>query len=186
MKRERGSISLEAVITLSVFMMVMMLCLGMLLTLYVDAKVQWCVKEVTDDIGLSPLDIDQHPLLLETALTGYLDKKLKKEGLEHFVKLQHLYKSDFRDDGVFSWAIHYKYTFLTPFKKDVWVVPVASFIQGDHLTLASPLVYITTYGKKYHVGTCRYLKKSKHPIDLEQAVERGYTPCSVCNPPPPP
>lgn len=44
-------------------------------------------------------------------------------------------------------------------------------------------VYITKTGKKYHKGNCRYLKKSKIKITLEEACKRGYTPCKVCKPP---
>lgn len=45
------------------------------------------------------------------------------------------------------------------------------------------IVYITRTGKKYHTGDCRYLSKSKIPITLKKAIQRGYTPCSVCSPP---
>jgi hypothetical protein len=44
-------------------------------------------------------------------------------------------------------------------------------------------VYITETGTKYHRDGCRYLSKSKIPISLSDAKARGYTPCSVCNPP---
>jgi len=44
-------------------------------------------------------------------------------------------------------------------------------------------VYITRTGRKYHRAGCRYLRKSKIPISLKDAIKRGYTPCSVCNPP---
>ena len=47
----------------------------------------------------------------------------------------------------------------------------------------STTVYITDYGEKYHTSTCQYLYDSKHSISLSRAVERGYKPCSVCNPP---
>ena len=43
-------------------------------------------------------------------------------------------------------------------------------------------VYVTRTGAKYHRGHCRYLSKSKIPIDLESAVA-SYGPCSVCKPP---
>ncbi len=46
-----------------------------------------------------------------------------------------------------------------------------------------PTVYITRTGAKYHTAGCRYLKKSSIPISLSEAIERGYTPCSVCHPP---
>lgn len=45
------------------------------------------------------------------------------------------------------------------------------------------IVYITRTGKKYHTEDCRYLSKSKIPITLKEAIQRGYTSCSVCSPP---
>ena len=43
-------------------------------------------------------------------------------------------------------------------------------------------VYVTRTGKKYHRGSCRYLKKSKIKITLSEAKKR-YQPCKVCKPP---
>jgi micrococcal nuclease len=42
-------------------------------------------------------------------------------------------------------------------------------------------VYVTRTGKKYHRGSCRYLRASKIPISLNEAKER-YEPCPVCRP----
>jgi hypothetical protein len=47
----------------------------------------------------------------------------------------------------------------------------------------SQTVYITKTGKKYHVRTCGYLSRSSIAISLSDAIESGYTPCSVCDPP---
>ena len=44
-------------------------------------------------------------------------------------------------------------------------------------------VYITKTGAKYHRGSCRYLSRSKIPISLEEAKNKGYGACSVCKPP---
>jgi micrococcal nuclease len=44
----------------------------------------------------------------------------------------------------------------------------------DHET-----VYVTTSGKKYHKDGCRYLKKSKKALSIQEAKER-YTACKVC------
>jgi hypothetical protein len=44
-------------------------------------------------------------------------------------------------------------------------------------------VYITRTGEKYHRGSCGYLSQSKIAIALSTAKARGYTPCSVCDPP---
>ena len=43
-------------------------------------------------------------------------------------------------------------------------------------------VYVTQTGKKYHRGSCSYLRRSKILISLEEAKLR-YSPCSLCGPP---
>lgn len=43
-------------------------------------------------------------------------------------------------------------------------------------------VYITNSGNKYHRAECKYLSKSEIPIKKSEAINEGYTPCSVCNP----
>lgn len=43
-------------------------------------------------------------------------------------------------------------------------------------------VYVTRTGKKYHRGSCNYLRKSKTPMKLSEAKAR-YGPCSRCRPP---
>lgn len=45
------------------------------------------------------------------------------------------------------------------------------------------LVYITKTGSKYHRDGCRYLSKSRIPINLSDAKAQGYDACSVCDPP---
>lgn len=43
-------------------------------------------------------------------------------------------------------------------------------------------IYITDTGKKYHLGHCSHLAKSKIEIDRSKAIAQGYTPCSRCDP----
>jgi len=43
-------------------------------------------------------------------------------------------------------------------------------------------VYITRTGSKYHRAGCGYLHSSCIPISKAEAIRRGYTPCSRCNP----
>ena len=44
-------------------------------------------------------------------------------------------------------------------------------------------VYITRTGKCYHLGSCSSLSRSKIPISLADAKDRGCRPCRRCNPP---
>lgn len=43
------------------------------------------------------------------------------------------------------------------------------------------IVYITNTGDRYHRAGCRFLE-SKAPINREDAINRGYTPCKTCKP----
>ena len=51
----------------------------------------------------------------------------------------------------------------------------------DHLPSIGK-IFRTTTGKKYHVESCRYLSKSKIPISIREAEEKGLGPCGVCKP----
>lgn len=56
-------------------------------------------------------------------------------------------------------------------------------LQEDAVT--NHIVYVTEQGEKYHEKGCRYLRDGYSSLRLEEAVDKGYTPCSVCNPPRP-
>ena len=43
------------------------------------------------------------------------------------------------------------------------------------------IVYVTRTGAKYHTESCRYLRKSKIPMNLSDA-KASYDPCKVCDP----
>ena len=58
------------------------------------------------------------------------------------------------------------------------------FIIGVTLTsnALSQNVYVTKSGKKFHKGSCYYLKSSKKEITFQRAIELNFQPCSVCKP----
>lgn len=45
------------------------------------------------------------------------------------------------------------------------------------------IVYVTKSGTKYHREGCSYLSDSKTALTLAEAKEKGYAPCSRCDPP---
>lgn len=47
-------------------------------------------------------------------------------------------------------------------------------------TSDSAIVYVTKTGKKYHLGDCSALAKSRIPIKLGDAKARGRQPCALC------
>ena len=54
--------------------------------------------------------------------------------------------------------------------------------EGLDLEPEGSIVYITRTGIRFHEGDCRYLRKSRIPILIEEAEGSGYTPCKVCKP----
>ncbi len=55
---------------------------------------------------------------------------------------------------------------------------------GTTETVVAPqetIVYVTRTGKKYHRKGCRYLRRSKIPMERSLA-QRIYLPCFVCRP----
>ena len=58
----------------------------------------------------------------------------------------------------------------------------SSSSDSDNSSSASYTVYITDYGQKYHAAGCRYLKKSSIAISKSEAIQKGYSACSECNP----
>ena len=58
-------------------------------------------------------------------------------------------------------------------------------IQTNATDWTTYTVHITRTGSKYHCSGCSYLRKSDYSINILDAVNQGYTPCSRCNPPRP-
>lgn len=48
--------------------------------------------------------------------------------------------------------------------------------------ITSGWVYVTGAGEKYHRKDCRYVTDESKRLSLEDAISRGYEPCSVCKP----
>ena len=67
-------------------------------------------------------------------------------------------------------------------RKAIWIF-VFLVLTVSVLFAEDPIVYITKTGTKYHTASCSYLRKSKIPISLSDAIRQGYTPCNRCNPP---
>lgn len=54
--------------------------------------------------------------------------------------------------------------------------------EGLSLEPEGTTVFITRTGIRYHKGNCWHLRRSKLPVEIMEAKERGYTPCKVCKP----
>lgn len=66
-----------------------------------------------------------------------------------------------------------------------WIVYIGekTVTSSNENDINQTIVYITKTGTKYHRAGCKYLDKSAISITRGEATKKGYTPCSVCNPP---
>lgn len=105
---------------------------------------------------------------------------------------------DFNSEDVVV-QLEYAYSIKLPFieRFDVKMVHTAverGWLNGSNGVLTSEdegldlepegsTVFITRTGIRYHKGSCWHLRRSRVPVDITEAKDRGYTPCKVCKPP---
>ncbi len=54
-------------------------------------------------------------------------------------------------------------------------------VEESYDRLREEIVYITRTGSKYHKNDCPCLSSSKIPVDIKEALEKGYGRCGVCS-----
>ena len=110
--------------------------------------------------------------------TDYVTEYAGRSGIDRFDE------TDFgNDDDAASLAVSDHRPVWAVFRIDGLVEPSVS--QASLVPEAKPqsvTVYVTKTGKKYHLGSCSSLRRSKIPMSLVDA-KRRYSPCSRCNPP---
>ncbi|MFQ3547095.1 MAG: thermonuclease family protein [Termitinemataceae bacterium] len=60
--------------------------------------------------------------------------------------------------------------------------PIFSQNKDQAGALLQSTVWITPTGKKYHRETCSIIKDKGQAVSLEEALQRGLEPCSLCKP----
>lgn len=183
MHSEKGSLSIEAALVITLTLIVIMASFGLVFTLYADQQLAWAASEVKDHLALSPIGFQGPPQALDVLAKKLLEGVLIDKNLNHLIEVETKFKSDINAIGEYEWHIAYTYKFLSLKKGDQWTVPIFPVVKNDTLRFNSPLVFITNYGEKYHKGTCFHLRKSKYPIEREKAEEKGYGACKNCHKP---
>ena len=69
---------------------------------------------------------------------------------------------------------------IIPLLKKVPPIPFYQLQRSNLNTKTSPDVFVTKSGRKFHHPKCRYLRKSRIPMSIVGAIDRGYSQCSVC------
>ena len=185
----RGSIAIEGLLSISLFMILIISVFGTLLTIACDEKLEWAVLQTQGEMGLysMPLMGDEHIVrasINETALTLLAKQTLNKHLLQsasNLIKIKDSSQVRFTEYGVAEFEVHYGYHMPNAVGEKVLYIPIGASLISDGNDFSDQLVFITNYGEKYHIETCHHLRKSKYGISLEKAIEEGYEACKNCH-----
>jgi len=188
-KDEKGSVVIEAVISVSLFMTIAVMVFGLLISVYLDESLQWATLQMREELSFYTMPFMGHDRIVQQevnllTISGIASLNLKKQieinGLKSLVELTNKTNLSFDEYGNVEYTIHYKYKMPTVFPDNEIVIPICAAVISDGIDYSEGMVYITTYGEKFHKGDCFHLRKSKFGILLGKAKEKGYEACKNC------
>ena len=188
--RKKGSVAIEAVLSISVIMVLLITLFGTLLSVYLEEESHWIAMQAIEDMGLFSMPFMGHEriiqeevnvLILSKLTVMALDRHIDTHGLRNLLSIHAGTAVDFGDYGFAELTFMARYNLLTMDSVKVIVLPMSASVVSDGQDFADNLVYITTYGEKYHIETCYHLRKSKYGMSLAFAIEKGYEACKNCH-----
>jgi len=180
-RSEKGSVTIEATIVISLVLMLLFGCLGTLLTIFVDTQMEWAVQSASDEMNIIGIPFSDRTDLLRDLMWIKINKQVKNRSINNFVEIRELSYKKVNGHEINMWEVSYDYKFISFAENEKIQVPFKTGNENDGLKFESSTVYITTYGEKYHMEQCFHLRKSKFPIDLDEALKKGYEPCKNCH-----
>jgi len=188
MANKRGSIAIESMLVMSFSILILFTIIGMALSIYIQSIVVSEMRETADEISaVMNITLQDNNLSSrftnQIILAGTANLKIKHR-LEGYALVQDISsrKSTIDNDGMMTWRVDYAVS-LPLFKlKRHFAIPIRGVIKGDEIDPEEVIVYCTRTGERYHLGTCFHLRQSKFEINLQDAIDRGLTPCKVCKP----
>ncbi len=186
--KQKGSVSLEAVIVFPIVMVILITLISMALSLYIDLDVQNQSAVVANQMQIVMQEDYNDMTFINRGMRSIILEQWGNHALKKNLTLPNSLKSVssitsfIGNDGVFIWRIHYTYNLPFYNKESTLVIPITGLLAGDDVTGEEPVVYVTRTGKRYHRNDCHHLSKSKIPMPLSEAKKEGYTPCKNCKP----
>lgn len=174
-KNQKGSLSIEASISLLVFVLACSTLLLLMRDLGYSERVHQQVYGVVQQMAQVDVETNAECFGLANVL---LAKAASNEGYQLRVA-----KTILEKDGSFN--VEVSWTSKLPIGGDYHQRYRLSsrLITRGHDGISdsdSQQVFVTETGKKYHLETCLHLRKSSIPIKRKAAIENGYEPCWHC------
>ncbi|WP_338536796.1 hypothetical protein [Helicovermis profundi] len=173
----QGSISVEATIIVPIFIAVLVVLVLLMKFFFVNEVIEEILFESTNDIMYSyNLDSNISNSIEKNILFNVYIKKHSKEmnfDAKIMANIEVLKNNSLKTKVMCSYKI--------PFVKNIiisksYIVKTYRF----NFNTENKIVYITNTGSKYHYKNCIHLRQSSIPININEAIKKGYTPCENC------
>ena len=172
-----GSVSLEALIIVPIFIAILLIITFSTRFYSVNDCVEEILFEASNDLMYSHdfnnelANLAEKNILFKVYLSKHIDEMIIEDNFNGFVQI--LPNNKLRTN--------LDYRFKIPFIKEIlikksYIISTFRFKKKDY----DNTVYITNTGVKYHYKDCIHLRKSSISISIEEAIEKGYTPCKNC------
>lgn len=176
MKNSKGSISVEAAMITPIFLLACFLMIFLLASIKEQEIVGYAMNHAAFDIAIAGLSDDfQNSVLATTMIQKHLNDKKTRIGFN-------LSAVNVQSDGSFQLKMlwHSNYPLIGNKVHQLNVTSRLLTLGDGCFKNQTSLVYITSFGEKYHLQDCIHLSKSKIPISIKEAEEGGYEPCWHC------
>lgn len=186
----KASIALEALIGISVTLLVSIYILGTMFTVYIDDRLEWSLLQAREDVSIYALPFMGHDrvvqknvnaMILSSIASQAISRSSNNYGVDLLARPERESNLRFNAFGIADYKLTYSYSIPSIFTSKSKVIPIAAAVMQDGITFGDHMVYITTYGEKFHKSECFHLRKSKFAIEIELAKEKGYEPCKNCH-----
>lgn len=189
-KKERGSVAIEAVLSISIIMILLITLFGTLFTVYLQEEGHWIALQATEDMGIFAMPFMGHDRIIQESFNEYvlteltvmaLKRHIEAHDLSNLISVHPDTKVDFGDYGYAELTYVMQFNLLALDSVKAIVVPISASVVSDGNNFSDNTVFITTYGEKYHKESCYHLRKSKFGMSLSMAIEKGYDACKNCH-----
>lgn len=172
---QRGSVTIEASISLLVFVMAAVSLLLLLRDYAYKERVHQELYEVVQQMAQVDLQTNAECY----GLAALLLSSRSVSGDSHQLKVT---RTELEPDGSFKVHLGWKNTIpLGGSYRQAWQMGSRLITRGhDGQSGAGQRVYVTETGQKYHLKDCLHLRRSSIQMSREEAVAGGFKPCWHC------
>jgi len=185
---DKGSLSIEAIISVFFTLMFMLFLIAIINTFYINEVVNQALYESVIEMSSNNIctQYGNNEFGIQNKTIEIYSNKILYDNFKYDVDKT---VKDFKCTSDYdlknkkgNFQVKYKFSILNyviPIEKNI---DYKSFLHKQITigNIQNEIIYVTKTGEKYHKNGCFYLRKSKIEMNLMDAISEGYTPCSRC------